>query len=134
MQVIKDLVCSDDPVNHQLGLMLAFTEYGKSFETFMMVLDWHSCRKRKSPSWFSDITVSDDLVLYINWAMFGIDLHFIDGKDKDINLNCFIQYSDIQNEYAIFRVSTDESIKESTKHIKQQLKSIYHFLTYYDII
>lgn len=52
MQAIKDLVCSDDPVNHQLGLMLAFTEYGKSFETFMMVLDWHSVHSIEINDWW----------------------------------------------------------------------------------
>lgn len=133
MQAIKDLVCSDDPVNHQLGLMLAFTEYGKSFETFMMVLDWHSLRKRKSENWFTDMTISNDLCLYIDWSAYYVHIHFIDSKNIDLNLNCFVQNT-VDSGYTVFKINVDKKAIQSTEYIKEQLKSIYHFLTYYDII
>lgn len=129
MQAIKDLVCSDDPVNHQLGLILAFTEYGKSFETFMMVLDWHSFRNNKEhETWLIDFYINDELCLFIKSQK--ITSCFILEHDGDnLYMNCFIQGN---NETS--RIFKKEYNCNSVYDMENELKPIYHFLTYYDII
>lgn len=149
MQAIKDLVCSDDPVNHQLGLMLAFTEYGKSFETFMMVLDWHSNEGKSTcdnSNWKIDFNVSNELNLFCDSSYSKSDpdigyIWFLDNEEDYIeDLYKLIQYSNytyMNSSYTagefIFKFKNKNKIFY-LKSIERQLKSIYHFLTYYDII
>ena len=137
MQAIKDLVCSDNPVNHQLGLMLAFTEYGKSFETFMMVLDWHSVYSLTLEDWWlTSLCIDKDVQLFIacnddHWVN-SSRIYFIDNILGDnLEMECFVQIEGKQSSGSI--VSTDNTIK-SVYRLEKELKSIYHFLTYYDII
>jgi len=128
MQAIKDLVCSDDPINHQLGLILAFTEYGKSFETFMMVLDWHSSHDYNI--YFIDLYILSDLLLFINWEHGTTSIYFLNEEDENLNLEMFINNNTDHMIFDIFMDTDDKSVYL----IEEQLKSIYHFLTYYDII
>lgn len=141
MQAIKDLVTSSDTTNHILGLQLAFAEYGKSFETFIMVLDWNKDYgiNRDETDWLVSIVVSIDLQLYISMnkydgsnSIFFLEEDVNDEYGDNLEFQCF--FPDAESISSCIYYKENNPNYNSIYSLEKELRSIYHFLTYYDLI
>lgn len=142
MQAIKDLVTSSDTVNHILGLQLAFAEYGKSFETFMKVLDWNKeyCVRCGEDMWLVSFVVHKGLLLFVSYYDNSNKIYLLEEDvdteneiyGQNLNLECFFPDHNVIGGSIYYKDNNPNY--NSVYSLEKELRSIYHFLTYYDLI
>jgi hypothetical protein len=141
MDKIKELLLSDNYVNHQLALMLAFGQYGKSFDTFLEVIK--CCYKVNKVSHLVD----DLVVLYIE-NNFAVNIWRTTNNHKlyiflykdfyELDMVSQIKASDItdnieKNRFTIFN-HISSNIDYDDVRIKTYLKRVYKYLIKEELI
>lgn len=133
MEKIKELLLSNDTANQQLGILLAFAEYGKSFETFLEVI-----KNAIKPNVHLDIlrlNLTGDLSIIIHKGLYSLLIFITPDMRNIFDISDFIKLKDISKAHDYFQYQLDDETDIfNNDTVIIYFKRLYHFLTYFDLL
>lgn len=151
---IKELLISEDSRNNILGVQLAFSQYGKSVETFIDIIK-NSVNPIKIITDMYDLTrlqVTNEININFwitKWShnqSYDLDCSLNDafdsGNESIFNnqfnvseIDLFIKLHDISTSINIFTIRQNiNTLDVDNYRVDTFLRRLYHFLTYFDIL